>query len=140
MTETKVPNQLAEGVNTTPRRRSQRLQIAMPVVLRASKGGAALEEATKTIRVNAHGCSLSLTAELEPGQKACLLNPVTREEVTCTVNFVGKREGEHIEIGLEFNQPSPLFWRIYFPPADWNPDDRKLPDAVAPLASSTPRR
>jgi hypothetical protein len=83
---------------------------------------------------------MSLTTELELGQKACLLNPVTREEVTCTVNFVGKKEGEQMEVGLEFNQPSPLFWRIHFPPEDWNPDDRKLPGAVTPLTSSARRR
>jgi hypothetical protein len=33
------------------------------------------------------------------------------------------------EVGLEFSEPVPRFWRITFPPEDWNPADRKLPTA-----------
>jgi len=33
--------------------------------------------------------------------------------------------------------PAPRFWRITFPPEDWNPADRKLPTAPAMPQSST---
>jgi hypothetical protein len=112
----------------------------MPVIVRAKIGNLLLEEAAKTLRVNAHGCLIYLTAQLERGQEASLVNPATQEQVTCTVNFLGRKDGEQMEVGLEFMQPSPFFWRIHFPPEDWNPEDRKLPTAVAPLQSSPPRR
>ena len=36
-----------------------------------------------------------------------------------------KKRPERREIGLEFSEPSPLFWRIAFPPEDWDPSERK---------------
>jgi len=139
MTETKSSIEVTEGGTATRKRRSKRIHIAMPVIVRATSGNLPLEEATKTLRVNAHGCLICLTSRLALGQQVSLVNPATREEVACKVNFVGKEEREATEVGLEFTYPSPLFWRIHFPPEDWNPEDRKLP-SVSEALSSLPRR
>ena len=140
MTETKSTIEVAEGGIATRKRRSKRIHIAMPVVVRATNGDRPIEEATKTLRVNAHGCLLYLATNVQMGRQVFLVNPATREEIACTVNFLGKKDGEATEVGLEFIQPAPFFWRIHFPPEDWNPEDRKLPAAVAPLQSFPPRR
>ena len=42
------------------RRRTQRVQISMPVIVRAKEGKGAFEEKTQTISVNANGCLVKL--------------------------------------------------------------------------------
>ena len=140
MTETKSQLEVVEGGITARKRRSKRIHIAMPVIVRATSGDRPLEEATKTLRVNAHGCLLCLITTLQMGHQVFLVNPATREEVACTVNFLGKKDGEATEVGLEFIHPSPFFWRIHFPPEDWNPEDRKLPSPPGPQSYPLPRR
>ena len=105
----------------------------MPVVIRVTVENQLIEEPAKILQVNAHGCSVHMTAQVEPGQRALLINPATREKEECTVNFIGEKENNQMEVGLEFVEPSPLFWHIHFPPEDWNPEDRKLPTAMKPL-------
>jgi hypothetical protein len=38
---------------------------------------------------------------------------------------MGQGERGKQEVGLEFAEASPRFWKIAFPPDDWNPADRK---------------
>jgi hypothetical protein len=140
MMDTKSQIEVAEGGITTRKRRSKRIHIAMPVIVRATDGERPLEEATKTLRVNAHGCLLFLDTDVQMGRQVFLVNPATREEIACTVNFLGKKDGEPTEVGLEFVQPAPFFWRIHFPPEDWNPEDRKLPSPTRPQSHPLPRR
>jgi len=128
------------GATVLAKRRSKRIHIAIPVIVRFENGKAPIEERTRTVRVNAHGCSVRLMAPLETAQRVSLFNSATEEEVVCTVNFLGKKTGEPTEVGLEFAQPSPLFWRIHFPPEGWNPEDRKLPTTAASLSCPLPRR
>jgi hypothetical protein len=140
MMDTKSQIEVAEGGITTRKRRSKRIHIAMPVIVRANNGERPIEEVTKTLRVNAHGCLLYLITTLQMGRQVFLVNPATREEIACTVNFLGKKDGEATEVGLEFIQPAPFFWRIHFPPEDWNPEDRKLPSPTRPQSHPLPRR
>ena len=122
------------------KRRSKRIHIAIPVVVRAKIADRPIEEPTATLRVNAHGCLVYLSFQPEAGQEVCLVNPVTQEQAVCTVNFVAKRDARQTEVGLEFKQPSPFFWQMHFPPEDWNPEERKLPTAVAPVTAAPFRR
>jgi len=122
------------------KRRSKRIHIAIPVVVRAKIADRSIEEPTMTLRVNAHGCLIYLSVQPEAGQEVSLVNPVTEEQVVCTVNFVAKRDATQTEVGLEFREPSPFFWQMHFPPEDWNPDERKLPTAIAPLTAAPFRR
>jgi PilZ domain-containing protein len=122
------------------KRRSKRIHIAIPVVVRAKIADQPIEEPTTTLRVNAHGCLINLSVQPDAGQEVRLVNPVTQEEVACTVNFVAKKDATQTEVGLEFRQPSPFFWQMHFPPEDWNPEERKLPTAVGPLTAAPFRR
>jgi hypothetical protein len=111
------------------RRRSQRVQLTIPVIVRGKTRGAEFEEHTSTVSVSANGCLLQLRRPVERGQDVHLVNPQTTEELPCRVVYSGTREKGKSEVGLEFIEASPLFWRVAFPPADWDPKDRKLPPA-----------
>lgn len=113
------------GDSASDRRRTHRLQITMPVIVRGGTGTHAFEEETRTVSVNANGCMVYLAAQVTRSQHVSIVNPKTAEELPCRVTYVGQRDGNKIEIGLEFSEASPLFWRIAFPPEDWDPSERK---------------
>jgi hypothetical protein len=121
------------------RRRTQRVQIAMPVIVRC-KDGKTFEEKTTTVSVNANGCLIKLQAPVVRTQKIYLVNPNTSEELPSTVMFVGKKDGTKFEVGVEFAEASPLFWRISFPPEDWDPSERKRPTTTLSPPPIPPKR
>ena len=112
------------------RRRTQRVKIAIPVVVKIPRANASFyEETTETVVVNAHGCLTRLAVPLEQGQQIHIINSKSTEERPCTVVWIGQFSEGKTEVGLEFSEPAPRFWQITFPPEDWNPADRKLPTA-----------
>ncbi len=120
-----APSSAAE--NYSERRRSHRVHITMPILVRGKAAGKQFEEQAHTISVSAHGCLLKLTAVVTRAQEISIVNPRTAEELPCTITFVGQKESGKTEIGVEFIEASPLFWRIAFPPEDWDPSERKRP-------------
>jgi len=136
MPEMKAPT-LGEAAGE--RRRSHRVNITMPVLVRGKKGNLPFEEETVTISVSAHGCMMRLATQLTRAQQISILNTKTVEELSCTVTFLGQKENGKTEVGVEFLEPSPLFWRIAFPPEDWDPSERKRSGAQRP-PSVPPRR
>jgi hypothetical protein len=102
-------------VQAESQRRSQRVQIAVPVVVR----GADFREETSTVTVNAHGGLVMLKARVARGNQIWLANPKTGEELPVKVVFLGNPKDGKTPVGIEFNEPSPLFWKINFPPKDW---------------------
>jgi hypothetical protein len=98
------------------RRRTQRVQIAMPVIVRGTAGTQKFEEETYTVAVNANGCMVKMTNRVARNQVIAIVNPKTAEELPCTVSFIGQKDAGKMEVGIEFSEPSPLFWRIAFPP------------------------
>jgi len=135
---------MAEGKSTlaslnelqAERRRSHRVHIAMPVLVRGKKSGQPFEEQTHTISVNAHGCMVRLAAQVTRTQEIFIINTKTAEELPCTVTTLGQRDGGRQEVGVEFAEPSPVFWRIAFPPEDWDPSERKRP-STSPARPAT---
>jgi len=107
------------------KRRSCRLQIAIPVLVRGKSGSLPFTEETRTQSVNAHGCEVQLGGKVVRGQDVTIVNPKSAEELPCTVTFMGQNESGKTEVGLEFIEPSPLFWQINFPPEDWDASERK---------------
>ena len=121
MAEMKAPTHASEA----ERRRSHRVNIAMPVLVRGKKGTQAFEEEALTISVSAHGCMVRMTNQVARGQEIAIVNKKTAEELPCAVTFLGQKDSGKTEVGVEFAEPSPLFWRIAFPPEDWDPSERK---------------
>lgn len=141
MAEIKSASQVGVEIGSSDRRRTQRVHIAMPIIVRCRDAKPPFEENTHTVSVNANGCLLRLQAPVVRTQKLLLLNPRTTEELPCTVIFMGKKDGGKTEVGIEFAEASPLFWRISFPPDDWDPSERKRPmTARHPAAPVPPKR
>jgi c-di-GMP-binding flagellar brake protein YcgR len=129
MAEMKVPPSLDSSAD---RRRSHRVNIAMPVLIRGMKGTQPFEEQAQTISVNAHGCMMRMATPIARSQEVSIVNTKTAEELPCAVTFIGQKENGKTEVGVEFAEVSPLFWRIAFPPEDWDPSERKRSGGTRP--------
>jgi PilZ domain len=137
MSDTK-PTIQGAAAESSDRRRSHRVYISMPVLVRGKHAGQAFEEETQTISVSAHGGLLRVAAKLVRGQSVSIVNAKTAEELPCTVTSLGQKENGKTEVGVEFTEASPLFWRIAFPPEDWDPSERKRPGSTHHRPSPPP--
>jgi hypothetical protein len=120
-------------------RRTHRVQIAIPVLVRGKSGNLPFEEATQTITVNAQGCMLHLSTRVVLNQQLSLVNPKTAEELPSSVVSLGKHEAGKAHVGVAFSEPSPLFWRISFPPDQWeSSSERKRPESTSSPIEAKP--
>jgi PilZ domain len=124
------PTMQSAVTESSERRRSHRVYISMPILVRGKNAGQSFEEETQTISVSAHGGLLRVAAKLLKGQTISIVNAKTAEELPCTVTSLGQKENGKTEVGVEFTEASPLFWRIAFPPEDWDPSERKRPGSA----------
>jgi PilZ domain len=122
--------------NYKEKRRSQRVQLTIPVIVRGRQGATKFQEETQTVAVSANGCLIRLKAQVTRGQEIFIVNPKTAEELPCAVTYLGQKESGKMEVGMEFAEASPLFWRVAFPPADWDPTERKLPSGTRPATKA----
>jgi hypothetical protein len=129
-----VPNTPTGG---TARRRSQRVLMQVSVRIRGNDAeGKSFEEETETLAINAHGALVLLTARVTSGGKLHLLHQRTKEEQECHVVFLGPVRNGKAEVGLEFSESRPAFWRVAFPPEDWTPRHPEARTAVHTRTSS----
>lgn len=111
-------------------RRSHRVCLSVPVtVIKPVEGKTPISEDTRTLIVSAHGALIVLQTQVEAGELLTLKHSKTQEELVCRVVNHGPDQGGKREVAVEFERPAPRFWRIAFPPADWNP---RSPDAKPP--------
>ena len=115
---------------TANQRRSQRILLSVPLRVSGNRrNGTAFVEHTKTLIVSAHGALLQLQEPVLQDQSLNLRNVVTGEEVVCKVVDLNPGATGLAEIGVEFAQPNPRFWRVSFPPTDWsthNPEAKRV--------------
>src|SRR5271155_1633565 len=112
---------------TGARRRSQRVLMQVPVKISGSDAqGQPFTEPTETLAINAHGALILMTTRVTSGGMLLLSHERTREEQECLVVFLGPVRNGKAEVGLEFSNSRPTFWRVAFPPEDWSP---KHPEA-----------
>lgn len=83
LTGTKPSTPTAEHESSKGRRRSQRVHIAIPVVVTGRIGDSPFEETTMTAAVSTHGCLIYLAAQPAKGQRLSIANLFTKEERTC---------------------------------------------------------
>ena len=101
-------------------RRSQRVLVGVPIsVVLTIPNIKLISEESITLVVNAHGALVLLAMKLSVDDPVTLINPKTGEQQPSRVVYLGPRQSEKQEVGIEFVKPSPLFWRIAFPPRDW---------------------
>ena len=116
-----------------PRRRSQRVLMQVGVKIRGNDAeGKTFEEETATLAINAHGALVLLQSRITSGSRVQLQHNGTKEEQECHVAFLGPVRSGKAEVGLEFSEARPGFWRVAFPPEDWSP---KHPEARTVLSS-----
>ena len=109
------------------RRRSQRVLLRIPVqVIARGPDKQPVSEMTHTAVVNAHGGLIYLSLQVTPGQAVILKNPETNEEQLCRVARADPVPDGKTEVGLEFVKPAPNFWRVAFPPSDWEPHSPEI--------------
>jgi len=141
-----VPETAASSADLNPSeakrdtRRSKRVYISMPVLVKLQRGAELYEERTTTEAVNAQGCSLRLSVAVERGQKVTIVNVKSAQEVECCVVFVGQPDSGKTKAGVEFTRAAEYFWHIAFPPDDWNTTDRRRPIIDHPPAQASLRR
>jgi hypothetical protein len=103
-------------------RRSYRVLLRVPIaVMGETTQHTPFSEATVTQVVNAHGALIELASKVAPGQTLSIANLSSGEEVACRVVHSGTTRGGKTELAVEFVTPSPLFWKVAFPPSDWGP-------------------
>jgi hypothetical protein len=102
------------------RRRSQRvlLQVAVLIVVQMPEGHLSRAQAFTQV-VNAHGGLLDAPIRMLEGQRLSLVNPQTGQQARCRVVRVGRSRDGSFPTAFEFDEPSPRFWPISFPPVDW---------------------
>lgn len=111
-----------DPVNPADSRRSQRVLLRIPILVRAQfEGDAPIQEDTHTIEVNAHGGLIALAMHVRPGQRLVLKNWTTAIEQECRVVHLREKPMGKNDVGIAFPSPTAKFWNISFPPPDWAP-------------------
>ena len=94
--------------------------LQIPVIVQAkTRDGKDVRENTQTVVVNAHGGLLKLKMEVKTGQPILLINERAKLQQGCHVVRVETSEAGNSAVAFEFDEPTPQFWPIVFPPADW---------------------
>ena len=105
---------------STGQRRSERLTIDVPLVIRGeATDQKKFQEERFTLIVNAHGALLTLGAKVSLGQKLLLMNPTNWHECQAKVVYVEPAFDGLARVGIELDRPVPQFWQVSSPPLDW---------------------
>ena len=95
-------------------RRSRRFPLHIPVVVYGrTPDDQPFRDHTTTLNVDANGARISVTADLEKGQRILVVNSFTQEERECRGVHVWQKQGGRSKIGIEFLKPSGNFWHVY---------------------------
>lgn len=125
---------MGSSVRFGEQRRSHRVHITIAVVLKGKRGEVPFEEETLTTVVNAAGALVATNLQLQQGQALTVLNKKTSEELACKVVFLQPGENGRMQMAFEFLEPAPKFWRISFPPDNWDNAERKRPGEAQRVA------
>jgi hypothetical protein len=113
-------NGVDDSTGTTGRRRSQRVMLRVPILVktRIGKGTPSGAEGV-TLVVNAHGGLLESTLPVADNEEIILAVPYTGKEVGCRVVRSEVTSSGLVRFAFEFGERTCKFWPISFPPEDW---------------------
>jgi len=121
------------------RRRSQRVKVRIPVVVRTQDSEKRpITEHSEALVVNAHGALILLATPVQKDQFVLLTNSRTGRELLSRVATVGTMLMGKTEVAIDFIKPDPTFWDLPSPPEDWKAGRKVL--AGARLGVLNPRR
>ena len=102
------------------RRRSERLFLDVNLIVRGeSVEREVFEEPTFTISVSAHGALVVMSTKVAIGQTLFLKDPATQKEMEGRVTRFGPLHGKEAQVGINFTQPTLMFWPAVFSPKSW---------------------
>jgi hypothetical protein len=102
------------------RKKNQRVCLKVPVLITGRNVfGAPFTENTHTMKINADGCLLALSAPVGKGHTVTLMNTRTLAIAECVVVRVDKSEDTRSEIATSFLLPNKKFWPVNFPPVSY---------------------
>jgi PilZ domain len=104
----------------TAQRRSERVLIDIPVVIRGQSDSRAFQEETFTVTISAHGALLMLETNVLLGQRLIVMNGKSFDEREARVVYKGAIHAGLAQVAVEFAGPAPEFWQIDSPPENWN--------------------
>ena len=110
--------QLTDTKQCLRKRRSQRIELTVPVVVhRPPKEGPQFSERAQTLVVNAHGALMSLAERVTPEQKLLMQNIDSGEQKECRVVYIEKVPMGPTKVAVEFTRPHRAFGasRIHLP-------------------------
>ncbi|HWG59098.1 MAG TPA: hypothetical protein VN661_08635 [Candidatus Acidoferrales bacterium] len=76
-----------------------------------------------TLSVHDRGAIVVLDRNVPVDARLVLENSNTREKIACKVSRPARATPEGYHTAIEFDSPSPEFWKIAFPPSDWRAGD-----------------
>jgi len=129
----------------TNQRRSQRVMLSVKILVSGNRiDGQRFSEEAVTSVVNAYGALIFLAEKVTLGQSVTVRNLKSNEELHAEVVDIGESSEGKFEVGINFREASPRFWRIAFPPGDWSPRSpeakrRTIPTRVGPIPPRTPK-
>ena len=114
----------AQGpAGTDERRRGQRVLLRIQASVHVSLQGKATTIDVATLSVNPAGALVLMKQALPAETRLVLEHKATNERIACRVVRPPRETPEGYHVPLEFDSPSPAFWKIDFPPANWRPED-----------------
>ena len=122
------------SVSDSTQRRSVRVLVIIPLVISGKRAdGTRFEATAETIIVNKHGAKIRTQEELTCGLqiRIAALSPY-RFQMARVV-----RQEAQGEFGIELDQAE-NFWRVYFPPEDWGPEEGQISGSPPETSGPTP--
>ena len=110
-------------VKTQQRREAQRVLLRVKARVHVALQGQPTTIDVATLSVNPSGALVLMKQGLPAETRLVLEHQATRERVACKVAGLPREMPEGFHVPLEFDAPSPTFWKIDFPPTDWRPED-----------------
>jgi hypothetical protein len=120
---TPQPMATKQAIADPMRRRSQRVLLRVRASIHVVLQGKATTFDVATLSVNPLGAIVVMKESLPAETRLVLEHGGTRQRVACKVARPPRQMLEGFHIPLEFDSPTPDFWKIDFPSADWRSED-----------------
>jgi hypothetical protein len=113
----------ADSVSGQERRQEQRVLLKIRAQIHVVLQGKTTTLDVSTLSVNPCGALVLANQDLPTETLLVLEHSTTKQRVACRVVRSPQKTADGYHVPLQFDSPSPAFWKIDFPPADWRPED-----------------
>jgi hypothetical protein len=113
----------ADSISGQERRQGQRVLLKIRAQIHVVLQGKTTTLDVSTLSVNPCGALVLTNQDLPAETLLVLEHSATKQRVACKVVRSPQRTADGYHVSLQFDSPSPAFWKIDFPAADWRPED-----------------